>query len=138
MKTPNLSGAKNNKGALFLIVIILLALVIGLFIYKNKHQNKNHPEQAQTPIAQIRITSKGFEPATLSAKPGTLIIWTNLDEHPHVVASNPYPKDDGLSGLKSGLLNNGQTYEFRANKSGTFGYHDDLSPTINGSLNIEK
>ncbi|HVX48412.1 MAG TPA: cupredoxin domain-containing protein [Candidatus Saccharimonadales bacterium] len=89
-------------------------------------------------IAAVKITDQGFQPATLTVKSGTTITWTNGGVVMHQVASNPFPKDDGLPGLKSEILNNTQTYSFVANKTGTYGYHDQLNPTMNGTIVVEK
>ena len=133
MKNQNSFRGKRLVKLIVPVAIIIIIITIGLFVYSNKSQDNSVSQQPQ-PIALVHITKKGFEPATLSVKPGTLIIWTNQDEKPHQVASNPYPKDDGLPGLKSELLNNNPTYQFKTDKTGTFGYHDELNPTINGSL----
>lgn len=97
------------------------------------------PSQSSAPVvAVIRITKSGFEPATLSVKQGTKIIWTNADDNLHQIASNPYPDGPAPSGLKSEILNNAQTYEYTASNVGSFGYHDRLKPTINGTVVVQK
>ena len=114
-------------GSLFVAIALVTVLAL--------HSNQAHQ---QTKIAIVRITKAGFEPATLSVKQGTKIVWDNSDSSLHQVASNPYPKDTGLPGLKSAILNNAQSYSYTANAVGTFGYHDQLTPTINGTLVVQK
>lgn len=87
-------------------------------------------------VAQVNITANGFEPATLLIQPGTKIVWTNSDDELHQVSANPHPTGDELPGLKSEILNEGQTYEFTADQNGEFGYHDYQNPTKNGTLII--
>ena len=123
---------RNNirlSGFLALFVAIVLVSLLALHTVKNHQANR---------IAVVRITKTGFIPATISVKQGTKVIWTNSDTNLHQVASNPYPKDTILPSLKSEILNNSQTYEYTANTSGTFGYHDQINPTINGTLVIVK
>jgi plastocyanin len=98
---------------------------------------KRHTAQAAK-VAEVRITPKGFEPATLVVKRGTRIAWINTDSKLHQVVSNPYPKGGDLPDLKSEILNDGQTYTYTANKFGSFGYHDQMRPTFNGTITIQK
>ncbi len=110
-----------------------IALVTVLALHTS---NPIHHQPAK--VALVRITSTGFQPATLKVKPGTRVVWTNSDNTLHQVASNPFPKDNGLPGLKSEILNNTQSYSYIANTTGTFGYHDQLTPTTNGTLVVSK
>src|SRR6185437_12050418 len=98
------------------------------------HSVQNHHKN----IAVVNITNKGFEPATVVVHQGTTITWSNSDVSLHQVASNPFPKDDSLPSLKSEILNNNQTYQFTADKTGSFSYHDELRPTLNGTIVVEK
>lgn len=116
-----------------LAVVIFAALVVVVFKVTSSHiSNKT------TPVAVVHITRTGFQPATLYVKRGTRVIWTNSDSSLHQVASNPYPKDTGLPGLKSEILNNAQAYTYVANTAGSFGYHDQINPTVNGTLVVKK
>ncbi len=121
--------------AIILLGFTVFFIAIALVSLLTLHVAKNHQP---TRVAVVRITKTGFVPATLSVKQGTQVIWTNSDEGLHQVAPNPYPKDTGLPGLKSEILNNAQSYEYTANAIGTFGYHDQLTPTTNGTLVVSK
>lgn len=113
----------------FALFIIAVGLVTVLALHNSKKQND---------VALVYITNKGFEPGTIVVHQGTKVVWTNNDQTLHQVASNPFPKDNGLPALKSEILNNAQTYQFTADKVGSFNYHDDLKPTINGTIVVEK
>ena len=117
------------------LAAVIFAISVTAISILTLHTANNH-KAART--ALVRITKTGFEPATISVKKGTKVIWTNTDSGLHQVASNPYPKDTDLPGLKSEILNNTQAYEYTANTTGTFSYHDQLNPTINGTLVVQK
>lgn len=138
-KKPN---SKKRKIAIVFLGFAGLAVAILLVNVLTGTNNTNiNNKPRQTPparLAVVRITKTGFEPATLSVKQGTKITWTNTDNGLHQVAANPYPRGAGLSGLKSEILNNTQTYTFTANQVGSFGYHDQIKPTINGTLVVQK
>ena len=116
---------------IFVIAVAIATSFSGVF-------DKSKSVKTPAPIASVRITKDGFQPATLSVKQGTKIIWTNADGTMHQVAANPYPKGTDLTSLKSEILNNDQTYTYTADTVGSFGYHDQLAPTINGTLIVKK
>lgn len=129
-KTKELTK-KSSRFKLAMIFIFILVLVFGYFFVKNiLKDNKSEP----TAITEVHITSKGFEPSFLVIKPGTKVIWINDDEKIHQIASNPYPADNNLAGMKSEILNNQQTYSYTFIKAGNFDYHDDLNPTTNATI----
>lgn len=114
-----------------------LLLLIGAVTFLTSSR-EDHKAAKNVPVAEVRITRQGFEPSTLVVKRGTKITWSNADSGLHQVASNQYPTDKDLPGLKSEILNNAQTYTYVANTTGSFGYHDQMKPTINGTLVIQK
>ena len=61
--------------------------------------------------------------------------WVNRDSKAHQPASNPHPVHDNLPGFDAKEpLRVGETYLFTFEKTGTFNYHDHLSPTTNASV----
>jgi plastocyanin len=132
--TPTPSQDVKNKKRIYaaLAAFVFVVLVVGIFELTANHNSK-------TPrIATVRVTAAGFQPATLTVKQGTKVVWTNDDTTLHQVASNPFPSDTDLAGLKSAILNNDQSYTYVATTKGTFGYHDQLHPTTNGTLIVQK
>ncbi len=131
----NISRLTRNPVALattVLALVLLAAIVIGLVSMPKK-------EKISVPVhraALVSITSKGFVPAVLNVKAGTRIVWTNTDQTVHQIVSNPHPTHKDLPGLKSEILNKDQTYEYMADKTGSFGYHDEMNPVINGRIEI--
>jgi len=129
--TPN----KNHKSITVLAgFVVLLIAILGVTSLTNNTANKNAAET----VAMIRITDHGFEPATLAVKTGTKIMWVNAGNSLHQVASNPYPRGGDLSNLKSVILSDNQNYTYIASTAGSFNYHDQMNPTINGTLVVQK
>ena len=127
---------KNPKilAILSLVLIFVISVIIGLVITRD---DQKKADQALTKTATISITAGGFDPSVLAVKQGTKIVWTNQDEAIHQVVSNSHPEHKDLAELKSEVLNDDQTYEYTANQKGTYGYHDEMDPTLNGKLIIE-
>ena len=86
----------------------------------------------------VTIQNGKFVPATVTVKVGDTIIWTNKDTVPHYIASDPHPTHTGLPGLDSSQLTMNQSFSFILTKTGTFGYHDHLNPTVKGTIVVNK
>ena len=133
-RAPKPQKKRTQRFYALLAFVVFIALIVSVAAFVNQKQQSAKGSR----VAEVRITSKGFEPATLVVKSGTKITWTNDDKKPHQVVSNPYPKGGDLPNLRSEILNDDQTYTYTADKLGDFGYHDQLRPTINGTITIQK
>lgn len=123
---------------LYAAVAIIALLLISTLIALVTKEDVKYPPVTQQPVAQIQITKNGFVPGTLVVKKGTKVVWTNTDGKMHQVQANPHPNGESLPSLKSEILNNTQTYEYTADTVGSFGYHDHLNPTTNGTLEVQE
>jgi plastocyanin len=85
----------------------------------------------------ILIESGKFNPAVLTVKKGTEVTWVNKDANPSWVASDPHPTHNGYPGFDAGKgMIQGETYKFKFDKVGTFGYHDHLDITSTGKIEV--
>ncbi|MDD1656227.1 MAG: cupredoxin domain-containing protein [Methanomicrobiales archaeon] len=89
-------------------------------------------------VAEVLIRNFAFEPASLTISAGTTVIWTNEDSAPHQVASDPHPAHTDLPELVSDTLSSGDSYRFTFVKTGTYGYHCHLHPTMKGTIVVEE
>lgn len=121
-----------------LTALFFVAMAVVIFKIALPAAEKNGDNFKSQPVAEVRITKNGFVPATLSVKSGTKVVWTNIDSSLHQVAANPYPKATGLPSLRSEILNNAQSYTYVTSSTGNYGYHDQLNPTINGTLVVQR
>lgn len=126
-------SSKKRKTVYALGLLIVLTSILTLAIGLTVRQNPTN----QTRTAQIQITQNGFEPANLSIKKGTIVTWLNTDQSIHQIAANPHPTSEDLPSLISEILNNDQSYQYTFEETGTFGYHDKLKPTINGTIEVK-
>ncbi|MEK6324653.1 MAG: plastocyanin/azurin family copper-binding protein [Acidobacteriota bacterium] len=79
---------------------------------KNRTASANAPLQAK---ATVKISSFKFEPKVLTVAPGTTVEWINDGGRHSVVA------DDGS--FKSDALKQGDKFEHKFDKAGSFAYH---------------
>lgn len=134
--TP-VSPRKNNKIMLVAGIGFGLILVLLVAVLLIRHQSQSSKTAASKRQAVVEITANGFTPSTLKVTAGTPIVWRNTDSAPHVVASNPYPKDSSVSGLHSQTILPDSSYTYVPSASGTISYHDDLMPTHNAVLTVQ-
>ena len=120
-------------------LVIALALVLGGYYYLSYSQGSLSlklptPQPAVSPVppvsqAIVTISSKGFLPQTLLVKKGSTVTWTNQDNKPHQVSSDPHPTHSLIPALGKGkLLPAGSSQTFTFTQPGTFTYHDEQNP----------
>ncbi len=80
----------------------------------------------------IKIGVKGFmfNPVTITVAAGSQVTWVNLDEEPHVVAS-----DTGM--FRSGGLDTNDTFTFKFDKPGTYHYTCSIHPKMVGTVIVQ-
>lgn len=78
----------------------------------------------------VDIEAVAFSPATLEVKSGDTVIWKNKDPFPHNVAAEN--KD-----FRSGDIQGGQSWKFKAGKKGTFSYVCTLHPNMKAVLIVK-
>jgi plastocyanin len=89
-------------------------------------------------VKEIKISSAGFSPSTVTIKKGDYVKFTNTDSSSHWPASDPHPVHTGYPGFDAlnGLAQN-EVYTFQFQKTGTFGFHDHLRPSNHGTVIVK-
>lgn len=86
----------------------------------------------------IEITESGFSPAVLTAQPGAVIEWVNMDLSNHSVTADAAVSAPiiGMSNgtWDSGLLAAGESYKLRFDAEGSFGYSDHENGMNEGTI----
>ncbi|MGZ4903916.1 MAG: cupredoxin domain-containing protein [Halobacteriota archaeon] len=84
------------------------------------------------PISQSNIAIKGFafSPSTLTISRGATVTWKNEDSVMHTATS-----DTGV--FDSGNLNQGDTFTYQFNDTGTFPYHCTPHPFMKGTITVQ-
>ena len=80
--------------------------------------------------AAVDIKGFKFDPADTSVKVGQTVTWTNSDSAGHDVVA-----DDGA--FESDTLDQGDTFEYTADKAGTFSYICSIHPQMKATLIVE-
>lgn len=122
---------------LLAVIVIALVGIIGMFVMR-KPKPINVPV---IPVAQatVTITKTGFVPATIKIKKGQQVTWTNTDTKDHQVSADPHPSHSSLPNLsETSKILPQESMSFTFEKTGTYGYHDELNPlTLKGTVIVE-
>jgi plastocyanin len=122
----------------FWLAVLIIVVVIGIAWLAVSNKNKSKTASAAQRTAIVSISASGFSPATVTVKPGTKVTWVNTDSAKnasHRVKADPYPSGDSLPGLDSQVdMADGATYSYLFSTSGTFKYHDQVNPLLNGEV----
>ena len=78
-------------------------------------------------VANVTVDHHDFSPKELAVKPGTKVVWRNVDATPHNVVSTETPRV-----FRSRILNTGESYEFTFAMPGRYGYFCALHPQMVG------
>lgn len=71
-----------------------------------------------------------FSPMSLTVPAGATVIWRNLDEEPHTVAS-----DAGL--FRSGGLDRNDSFTFKFDRPGTYRFICSIHPSMMGTIVVK-
>lgn len=144
-KRPNrlASLLQSSSKQVLAAAVVLVLVVVGVLALTTQKPTpvpgtkKEQTRQQET--ALIRMSKDGFTPATINIKKGDVVTWTNDNDSPVHIASDPHPTNDILPGLDSEeSLNKGDSYSYTFEKSGTFTYHDHLNPLkYTGTIVVE-
>ncbi|HEU5422380.1 MAG TPA: cupredoxin domain-containing protein [Nitrolancea sp.] len=96
------------------------------------------PTIAATPSApvaaevQVKIVNFAFEPATITIKPGTTVVWTNTSPTQHTTTSR-----QPANVWDSGIMDSGAVFRFTFQQAGEFDYWCALHPEMLGKVIVK-
>jgi plastocyanin len=88
---------------------------------------------------RISIQDFRFSPAKITVKAGTKVIWVNEDSVPHTVTGNGAGGGASANNgaFDSGTLRPGERFSHTFRKAGTFAYHCEIHPEMQGSVTVK-
>lgn len=132
------------RNLIFGAIVAFVIILIGFFVVRSgKTSNEattksNTTSSSQTPAAAtITYSESGFSPATVSVKSGDTVAITNSGKGQLQFESDPHPVHTDNPELNVGAVASGQTKTFTVTKTGTWGYHNHLSPSDKGSITVQ-
>jgi len=76
-------------------------------------------------VPTVSIENFSFKPSVLTVQVGTAVVWTNNDSADHNIKSTDF---------NSPMMKNGETYEFKFDKAGTYDYICGIHPKMTGQI----
>lgn len=119
--------AMERKWTLFVVAAIAIAVVLVLalmFMGGDDGDDGNDPGPNE-----VWIDDLAFEPFNITVSVGATVTWTNNDAVSHTVTS------DDMS-FESGVLTNGETFQFTFDEVGQYFYHCALHPEMHGVVTV--
>jgi len=90
----------------------------------------HHDSEEHTTAATIAIDGTSFQPDEVTVAIGEAVKWVNRDPFPHNVTSK-------AGGIHSGDIEPDESFEFHADRPGTFAYLCTLHPGMRGVLHVK-
>jgi plastocyanin len=93
----------------------------------------NPPSTAAAPAAtgtEVKIDNFAFNPAVITVKAGTQVIWVNKDDIPHTV-------DSSQGKFKSAALDTDEKFEFKFSEPGEYPFFCRMHPKMTGKIIVQ-
>lgn len=92
-------------------------------------------KESQREEILVTYTSFGFSPNIINIEMGDTVRFSNDSSLNMWVASNPHPQHTEFSDFDAGKnYQNGESYSFTFNESGTYEYHNHSNPSMRGTV----
>ncbi len=141
----------NNKTLILIIVVLVIVGVAVVIVGKSGNKTTQPTSQPSTPaqsqgtggtvpketIANVNLTSSGFNPKTITVKTGTRVIWINKSGDIATVNSDSHPTHQLNQLLNLGEFPDGSSVQLVFDKPGSYSYHDHLNPSRTGVVVVE-
>jgi plastocyanin len=118
---------------ILLMTVATLVVVGTLFAVSVAGAHKHPTAMAQKhPTRKVVIKNFSFNPANITIKRGTKVIWINKDSTAHTATANKKRSFD------SGRLSPGQRYTHTFKRAGKQRYHCEIHPDMMGSVVVKR
>lgn len=143
---------KKNYRLIFGVVALVVIIVAGYLILTtgvgqqnktvssptNQNANQQPVVKSNTQLATVTLTNSGFNPVTLTVKPGTRVIWLNKSGTSGSVNSDNHPTNLLFPFLNLGQFNDGSSVSVVFKKAGKYTYHNEVNPDQKGTVIVKE
>ena len=122
---------------------LAVLVVIGVFafiMFKNRKPETSSFSTAEQTSQENKVTytNSGYSPSELKVEVGATVTFINQSDSNMWTASNPHPIHTDHPAFDSRrAVTKGETYEFTFEETGTYDYHNHLSPQHEGTIKVE-
>ena len=108
-------------------VVIAVILVVALVFFNGNNDGRSDKGPGHN---EVWIKNLTFDPFNITISVNTTVTWTNLDGVSHTVTSD----DVGL--FDSGILSDGDTFQFTFVEEGQYFYACSIHPEMHGMVTV--
>ncbi len=130
------------------IGVVIVLVIGGGYLVLNKDTVYKYPADSNNStsvysseltkiVATITYSNEGFSPALTTIKAGDIVAVVNSSTSELQMESDPHPGHTDNSDLNVGLISAGESNNFTATKTGSFGFHNHLNPSDTAKITIE-
>ena len=126
---------------IIIAVVVVVGVVVGLVLMNHNSSkdnmsnmsssSNNSSSSSSVATDKVTISNFAFSPSSITIKKGTTVTWTNQDSVAHTIVET-----DGKIGPDSQTIDNGKSYSFTYNTTGTFAYHCSIHPSMTGTVTV--
>lgn len=122
------------KNKIYMIVLTITLIVFAVNC-KSSSEISDAPPPGNNNGNEISVQDSSFSPGTLTISVGTTVTWRHNGNTVHTVTSGDRGNPSGM--FDSGDMNNGNTFQFTFNNTGTFSYHCIYHIGMNGTIIVQ-
>ncbi len=110
-----------------MMVVVLIALLVLVGCTKTEG-NSDSTNSNSGDLNTVRIVNFAFEPATLTVKTGTTVVWINEDSAPHKIKSDVFNSQN---------MKRADSFSQTFPEAGVYEYICDIHPSMTGKIVVE-
>ena len=96
------------------------------------------PDGNDVAVFEIAFNGTAFTPSQLTIKNGDVVVFKNESDKSFWPASAPHPQHTNYPEFDpKKAIPSGQTWQFKFTKTGTWNFHDHLTPTAFGKITVQ-
>ena len=118
------------------VAIVTAAVVVAGMAVFTLGPFSNQGPPVTTPLPpEVQIMNFSYSPTQLTVKAGSSVQWTNTDPVEHTVTVGGHGGGH-VGSIDSGMMVQGQKFNYTFETPGTYEYHCDPHPTMMGTITV--
>lgn len=120
------------------IGIVLFVFIFASYQKPDNDTGVNFSKVRDSQIHTVNVTADGFNPTTINAKLGDIIVWTNTTDDVVSVNSAEYPDNKLFPELNLGSFTANQSVQVKLNRPGHLKYYNYFNREHKGEILVDE
>ncbi len=131
MRVNTSNAAKSRSWAIAGMLSVLMSCTVAAYSAPVANTTATTAASAPAPAGtEVKIDNFAFNPAVITVKAGTQVIWINKDDIPHTV-------DSSEGKFKSSALDTDDKFEFKFSEPGEYPFFCRMHPKMTGKVIVQ-